>query len=1814
MGIYDQIEEKYYEFIEWAAARGLPLGRIAMAIEGRGIPSLPVVLILLAVIIGGAYWAYITLTAPTYVITVYGPNGQPLPYYSVTIDGNTFTTNAEGKILLKSPPVSISVPKVGYKVETVGKNPIAVRLVAEVHRVSLNVVDQDGKTIPSVSAQISGRTSKTITGNPVVFYMSYDKGKGDVVPYDDGTVRVTISADGYVSKTVTITWNEGNVSTNIILKRKAPPKGSLVIRTAPSINGTAVLLKNGVPLQNTETVINEGYGTIMGIPYGTYTLKITILSKDGSEQYDLPENQRTVTISQQVTQVVMHVVVPQPENNAEITVIDTNTGKPLAGAYIYAINGGKRTPLGKTGENGQATIYIKSPVQIIVEAKGYYASGPISIQPGDRRTIQMQPVPNVGNVEVTVELADSAGNVLPVDKANVQLRTLGGDTIAEAETNSDGVALFKNVGVGTYFVVTAKGNLYGSERVQVTKAKTAQVTVDLNSGATLNVTTVFTVNGVKTPQSAELKVVTEGGHVLFAAKTNSEGQATIKVPLYTYVFVTARSIINTVDGKQEIQVSRIVRYDQPGTYTVTIPMELPRLQGVRLDGNYAVNDGNAYVLSGVPGRDYWLSASYAINRGTTNVPIKLGRFLSIEQVITKGTATIGKDGHTATLTLSCTGADKCVGQFILGVSPDTNTVTENNIIIQSTRAELHTGPWEITVGDKNAWAIIENTSPFELGRTNTAKIAFVAMREGNPTGASVSCMAGKTMCEANSPDCMMQNVRVDVAGAKYTTGYVEFNINTHNPTTACTITVTYADGAAVKIPFTLHFRGQLKTQKIAVIPRKAYVVDGVTAEKNVPITYTYAIIGIPPTFHILKYAITDSCSSPSANWTRIDDNALVVKYNELQQGRILCIRSYALGYRDATATSQIIHIKPYPKITVRTAIVPKPQPLGKYMLIYVPEHGKAEFNASCTSPDANISCGLRMSEIKGIKIEVNGNTLTVNVGNTPGGTGINATITPVVYLDGKRVGTLPDIPIHILVLPKWTECVSVIPGAATYVKTSGAVIGSNQIEGVVSRVQKPGCDRYTIDVYLLSDNGRKSLGTLGKSMQVKTTVKTPNIPGVATYISRSVQICCTKGCNRKSCFSESIGTLFYVNKAFTVTATPKISNGQICYDLKSKAGITRLTSTAQGKYYMRLLEDIDLYNFGGTSGLYVVKTDNQIPAESGVLTAVALDSTARIAGKEYPVYVEAPGSFAQIDARTACVMPTNMGFCKMWNARPILRLLGANGATLNKEAEIDANKPKLNDIVAMAGYKLWNKMKYPVTVEVNSDGKAETATLAPNQQEILAKITKAAATPATPPTLKTIIESGTIHRVTIKVACADGNISMVTRRPELVAMGPITKEVPQRVAEEIEKYVKIANQYLYVPESDDPCAQIVANKDVYDVSPEGYAIDMPTLLVVNSPQAAMDTSLSKIGVPVAIPPMHTIHTDIGNAIMPVTPSNYYINQSKTGWYHIDINTDKGIADYGIITYILDRNVIPTLEMLRQNKNVPVNGIEFNTQDLNAPQGLRKYIVRVFRGKKQENYLLLSDIPLQNETNAWIYEWNVDINAMPIKICADDRNVVHIIIGSDAECETNTVPVTLRFRYDNGSILDGMALVITRADKNTSKWTFGPMAFALLNNKAPLPKANCGDSIIDLKNTPAEAAFVLAPSGRVCAYSTPKLGAKTAYWMAWGFKMGASVFGAEGSDGPGTFYLPLKYGTGGAATRLKEFNAVEEYIFAQTNKNISGEQYRAESCTVDDGNRIAIIGYWTENMPSSVEIVADHTCTDGAKITVDGTTYCIPRIQ
>ncbi|HEV8289787.1 MAG TPA: carboxypeptidase-like regulatory domain-containing protein [Candidatus Norongarragalinales archaeon] len=377
--LQEQLQEKWYAFLDWTQDKGLPLRSIADSLEDRGIPSLPAfTATTLAVILGLYFFAYLPLTTlPTTSaeVALLTNLGQPVQNATIllvsaeakpTFERLTQVTDNSGHATFKNVPTGkiearaylndfdIAPAQGTLKQGVITTLSLTARLKTT-SKVQLNLQLKGPAKTQVLLFATNGTLLDNATGNIIVSF--------NVNP--NTQYRVKATAEGYSPSEKLVNVEDKDtvpVTINLYPKGQTPlGKLKISVRTATGIEGDAITnaqveIKDATSAKTLFQVATDKDGNIapLDIALGT---KITATARATSYH---ARSTDTITIEED-TSTAIRLALATDQNTARlvVNVIDEN-GAGLTNAIVKIFDSQSREIDAKQSLNGIAAFNYPS--------------------------------------------------------------------------------------------------------------------------------------------------------------------------------------------------------------------------------------------------------------------------------------------------------------------------------------------------------------------------------------------------------------------------------------------------------------------------------------------------------------------------------------------------------------------------------------------------------------------------------------------------------------------------------------------------------------------------------------------------------------------------------------------------------------------------------------------------------------------------------------------------------------------------------------------------------------------------------------------------------------------------------------------------------------------------------------------------------------------------------------------------------------------------------------------------------------------------------------------------------------------------------------------------------------------------------------------------------------------------------------------------------------------------------------------------------------------------------------------------------------
>ncbi len=630
---YLALEDRYYSLIDWLVERGVPADRLVEAIEEKGVPSFPIFLLTLIILVGGIGWAVWSFAIPhKYVVTLYGPDGMPLANTTVTINGETYTTDEFGRVELEGIDGPVSVEIDGYKPFTL--DPAVqkdVFLKAETKKVTITVRDRtSGATVEDVKITVEGDgQSKEFSTNPAVFHISRVSGTSAIKTHEDGSITVKIESPRYSTKTVTINWSDGDdkiVKTVYLVPNSVTgssnSRGDIVVYIKPTnVYGTVTAYKNDVVV--TKLPFQDGKVVLPNLPYGMY--RLVFEPEINGITIENPANQMYVNHHSIETHARITLYLPEYEGDDEyvppedlkqyyavVTVLN-KAGSPIKGARLYSSDG---TPVaGPADDKGIITLGFDSEdaeLNVYVGADGYYSSEYFIIHPEDTKKVVLTPMPSVGKLKICVDEPWLNNQYAPVPYAYYQIVSIESPQWSKTgNVGGDGCATIENVPAGdvniTAMYPTAEFPTTVTANVEA--HKTTEVTIHLSRKVSVSIHVRRQEDG--SPVYASVAALDSMENVWASGATTPNGDVLLQVPAYVPIH------FKVTYGPNYTYQTQTYTFTKDGEITINVPGE--RKNRAEISDIVDTDGHRTFMLA--PKRTYYLVVNVTC-AGKCSLPVR----------------------------------------------------------------------------------------------------------------------------------------------------------------------------------------------------------------------------------------------------------------------------------------------------------------------------------------------------------------------------------------------------------------------------------------------------------------------------------------------------------------------------------------------------------------------------------------------------------------------------------------------------------------------------------------------------------------------------------------------------------------------------------------------------------------------------------------------------------------------------------------------------------------------------------------------------------------------------------------------------------------------------------------------------------------------------------------------------------------------------------------------------------------------------------------------------------------------------------------
>ncbi len=481
----ENLSFKWQEFLNWSDEKGLPLRKINDFFEEKGIPALPAICVLLLLLSGGVYIAFLSLSQPvskTFGVTVRDAEGNPIVGAAVQLQFSTgeelqtktVNTDENGRVVFENIPSTTATIAVNAPDFEPGSRQVNVEEGQDSKTVSLSLtrIDNPHATLtvtitgpPAADvALLSSNSSLIETQN------STSLAQFQVLPNSNYTIIAR--AAGYRDELKIVQVATANLNIPLRLFREGEARTAPVYArvytgngVTPVANATVRILTEATGTQLASSVTGEdGAAPAMEIQVGA-NVSVTV-TKEGFLTWFLP----SLTVNEPEASIVANLVARTADNskNIVITVID-EAGHSLPEPHV-ALYCGDAVEI-RDPENGIAgfDVAIGKTCLASVSKEGYLPAQ-VQLTSATEQSIVLQTATSGNSGAVVVETVDKNGNTIAgIDVSpSINAKPLG----ISKQTQVDGTARFEHLPLANITFTASSVDLQGEASLVVQPSET----------------------------------------------------------------------------------------------------------------------------------------------------------------------------------------------------------------------------------------------------------------------------------------------------------------------------------------------------------------------------------------------------------------------------------------------------------------------------------------------------------------------------------------------------------------------------------------------------------------------------------------------------------------------------------------------------------------------------------------------------------------------------------------------------------------------------------------------------------------------------------------------------------------------------------------------------------------------------------------------------------------------------------------------------------------------------------------------------------------------------------------------------------------------------------------------------------------------------------------------------------------------------------------------------------------------------------------------------------------------------------------------
>jgi hypothetical protein len=613
--IYSSIEEKYYDLMDYLDNKGIPVYKVIDFFESRNIPSFPLAIIFVLMVLFGLFFAVSgsPILKNTVQFEVQVTDGiSPLKGATVSysLEGKTITatTNEEGKAV-------IEVAKGEFTLTATKKNFKKATKTFNSEKTLKGIIELEVNTLEPITVQLLGKGNEILKEEIKVYFSCSENPEWtetvnvitgtttlEEVPLDCGKIIANPIGKECIES---CDFDSDESLIKIYLEEETKEKGTInftvIDEKGNYLNGINVMvIPTGSNIAETSCVTFEGICKTE-VFFGEYYIRTTDYTGE-FQDYDSREENKTVVLNSSNQNIYFEEIKLKEGVIGQIKIkVKDEEGNPIENALIKLYKDSTKINEKRT-VNGEAEFNVAEEIDYTVSIThpDYLNLEPKILRPKfDFYEFTLRKATPSNTRKITVTVVDEKNEPIENTKVFLKDALTGSITGQEKVTGFDGKAFFERLKEGKYIVRAEKRGFEGKDSrvIEVKEKEPQEVTIKLNIGqGTLDVTVLDTE---KQPiQSARVKVIDYlTGKELYIDSTDTQGKKSFSIRADKKVFLEVNESahsnyisapIQMFDGREE---KTIILEDSIDSFEVKL--EELSLMGMKVE-NASVTEGRTY--------------------------------------------------------------------------------------------------------------------------------------------------------------------------------------------------------------------------------------------------------------------------------------------------------------------------------------------------------------------------------------------------------------------------------------------------------------------------------------------------------------------------------------------------------------------------------------------------------------------------------------------------------------------------------------------------------------------------------------------------------------------------------------------------------------------------------------------------------------------------------------------------------------------------------------------------------------------------------------------------------------------------------------------------------------------------------------------------------------------------------------------------------------------------------------------------------------------------------------------------------------------